>query len=208
MLTNDLEALRMIDNVLDLIYYDRENLSNYTWKEHAVEGDGILAEIAELVGHKGASMFLVDTLKMDRSKNYSQKSQAEAWMAVCEVLGKAGMWEKPIPHDGTGQGLAVAFIQHILDRMNTAERIIENYNLCHDKHRQVGVEEFSEGCADEQRKHYGCAPDAEDARKWRELVEFVDEADARGRSILASLYTDGSMFLQHGTTYGAINHHK
>lgn len=179
MLTNDMEALRMIDNVLDLIYYDRENLQDYTWKDHAIQGDEIIKEIAKLVGHDDAPMFLVNAVREKVANNKSLTSiemQAEAWEAVYNLLNKNGMYQAQLKHDHSGLGLALAFIQHILDRMNTAERIIENHDLCHDKHGQVGVKEFAEGCADEQRKHYGRAPDAEDAKKWRALCQMTKRA--------------------------------
>jgi len=42
-----------------------------------------------------------------------------------------------------------------------ARAIIAAHNLCHDLHGKVGPREFADGCAAEQRKLYGCAPDAD-----------------------------------------------
>src|SRR3990167_2557637 len=43
----------------------------------------------------------------------------------------------------------------------------EIHSLCHNLPQTVPVCEFAAGCAAEQRKIYGAAPDAEDAARWR-----------------------------------------
>lgn len=43
----------------------------------------------------------------------------------------------------------------------TTKAIIATHDLCHDLHGTVGPNEFAAGCAAEQRKLYGCAPDAD-----------------------------------------------
>lgn len=39
--------------------------------------------------------------------------------------------------------------------------IIERHDLCHNMHGKVDAQDFAAGCAAEQRKLYGCAPDAD-----------------------------------------------
>ena len=47
----------------------------------------------------------------------------------------------------------------------------EIHDICHNLHNCVGVEEFAEGCAKEQRKLYGSAPHVD---KLREFKAYID----------------------------------
>ena len=40
-------------------------------------------------------------------------------------------------------------------------KIIEQNDLCHNLHGEVDARAFADGCAQEQYKEYGCAPDAD-----------------------------------------------
>lgn len=46
----------------------------------------------------------------------------------------------------------------VLAEVARLKAIIAQHDLCHDLHGKVGAREFAEGCAQEQRKHYGRAP--------------------------------------------------
>lgn len=48
-----------------------------------------------------------------------------------------------------------------------AEDALAQHDLCHDLHGKVGAEDFSAGCAAEQRRLYGRAPDADEAGRLR-----------------------------------------
>lgn len=50
----------------------------------------------------------------------------------------------------------------------------EIHGICHNLHGKVNAREFADGCADEQRRLYGCAPDAD------ELVR-IKECFGRGK---------------------------
>ena len=63
-------------------------------------------------------------------------------------------------------GLA-AQMPELLGRVKTAETIVATHDLCHDLHGKVGPCEFAEGCAREQRKLFGYAPDADKVRNLR-----------------------------------------
>lgn len=52
-------------------------------------------------------------------------------------------------------------------------RIIAQHDLCHNLHGQVDARVFADGCTAEQRKIYGCAPDADEIERLRaENVEL------------------------------------
>lgn len=40
-------------------------------------------------------------------------------------------------------------------------KVIETHDLCHNLHGQVDARAFADGCAQEQRQLFGCAPDAD-----------------------------------------------
>ena len=46
----------------------------------------------------------------------------------------------------------------------------EIHDLCHNLHGTVDAEAFAAGCAAEQRRIYGCAPDADRCASLRELA--------------------------------------
>lgn len=46
-------------------------------------------------------------------------------------------------------------------RAERAEAIVAAHDLCHNLHGKVDARAFADGCADEQRRLYGCAPDAD-----------------------------------------------
>lgn len=52
----------------------------------------------------------------------------------------------------------------------TAEEI---NNICHNLHGTVDARAFAHGCAQEQRKLYGVAPDADEVQKLREALAMV-----------------------------------
>jgi hypothetical protein len=49
----------------------------------------------------------------------------------------------------------------------------EIHAICHDLHGTVDARGFADGCAAEQRKLYGCAPDADRALKLEATLETV-----------------------------------
>ncbi|MGB3935171.1 MAG: hypothetical protein WBL29_05595 [Burkholderiales bacterium] len=51
--------------------------------------------------------------------------------------------------------------------------VIAQHDLCHNQHGKVGARDFADGCTQEQRKHYGCAPDADDSAEAIALLRTV-----------------------------------
>lgn len=51
------------------------------------------------------------------------------------------------------------------ERAERAEAVIAQHDLCHKLHGKVDARAFADGCAAEQRKLYGCAPDADRVRE-------------------------------------------
>jgi tetratricopeptide (TPR) repeat protein len=52
--------------------------------------------------------------------------------------------------------------------------VVAAHDLCHDLHGKVGPREFADGCAAEQRKLYGCAPDADDVVRLKAELTKID----------------------------------
>lgn len=96
----------------------------------------------------------------EASEGFIRGEPASVWdgTAVCSVL----------------EELAVA-----CGRVAELEAIIAAHDLCHDLHGKVGPREFADGCAAEQRKFYGCAPDAD-------RVAELSAENARLRAALAA----------------------
>lgn len=55
-------------------------------------------------------------------------------------------------------------------------RIIRQHDLCHNQHGKVDARAFADGCAAEQRKLYGCAPDADEATRLRSCLRQIAES--------------------------------
>lgn len=62
---------------------------------------------------------------------------------------------------------------NLKEKLEKAEAIIAQHDLCHNLHGKVDAQAFAAGCAAEQRKLYGCAPDADQARINCETVELL-----------------------------------
>lgn len=54
--------------------------------------------------------------------------------------------------------------------------IIATHDLCHNLHGTVGADDFADGCAAEQRKIFGCAPDADEVKRLALMLEGRDKA--------------------------------
>ncbi len=84
-----------------------------------------------------------------------------------------------------GQGL----LSWAADKIQQLQNIVATHDLCHNQHGKVGPQDFAAGCAAEQRKLYGFAPDADAARlRARSIASLEDklkEAEAR-----ANLWAD------------------
>ncbi len=67
-----------------------------------------------------------------------------------------------------------AFIRKVLVRAREhiaeLQAIIDKHDLCHNLHGKVDARAFADGCADEQRKHFGCAPDSDEVKRLKALV--------------------------------------
>lgn len=54
--------------------------------------------------------------------------------------------------------------------MRRWKRIVRTHDICHNLHGKVDARAFADGCATEQRKLYGCAPDADEADRLYQIV--------------------------------------
>lgn len=68
--------------------------------------------------------------------------------------------------------------------------VIAQHDLCHDLHGKVGAEDFARGCAAEQRRLYGRAPDADEVARLRaalrEIVGCWDDRELEDGFAVAS----------------------
>jgi hypothetical protein len=61
------------------------------------------------------------------------------------------------------QTAATAVAPALLAEVRRLRGVIAQHDLCHDLHGQVNAGDFARGCAAEQRRLYGCSPDADRA---------------------------------------------
>lgn len=61
----------------------------------------------------------------------------------------------------------------------------EIHNICHNLHGTVNAQASAAGCAEEQRKLYGCAPDADEVRRLREQNAALAERVAAQSELLS-----------------------
>lgn len=61
--------------------------------------------------------------------------------------------------DGAFIANAPTDIRDLLSEVERLQGVIAQHDLCHDLHGKVDARAFADGCAAEQRKLYGCAPD-------------------------------------------------
>lgn len=71
----------------------------------------------------------------------------------------------------------------------------EVHNICHDLHGKVDAAAFAAGCAEEQRKIYNCAPDAD---KVKELTRALTWALAQLRMLVTDDEGSGSFIRGRG----------
>lgn len=97
---------------------------------------------------------------MNNPPEHLTDSERELWNN-CYVADVMGSYRRGAM-EGLLQSLSVSRA-----RVAELEAIIAAHDLCHDLHGKVGPREFADGCAAEQRKIYGCAPDADENARLR-----------------------------------------
>lgn len=80
------------------------------------------------------------------------------------------------------------------DELLRLRAVVKQHDLCHDLHGKVDAQAFADGCAAEQRRIYGCAPDRDELTRLRTdvaeavktlsgvLTSLRDHADVRDGS--------------------------
>ena len=66
--------------------------------------------------------------------------------------------------------IAVLEVEHPETEIEKLQNIIDTHDLCHDKDQNVGPREYADGCSAQQRKLYGCAPDADEVERLTRLL--------------------------------------
>jgi len=56
-------------------------------------------------------------------------------------------------------------IKELESNVFSLQQIVTTHDLCHNLHGAVDAQAFADGCANEQRKHFGCAPDADEVER-------------------------------------------
>ena len=77
-----------------------------------------------------------------------------------EAVSRLTAWERDY---GALSRVFADDVLAVLGEVRRLRGIIAQHDLCHDLHDKVGAEDFARGCAAEQRRLYGCAPDADRA---------------------------------------------
>lgn len=62
------------------------------------------------------------------------------------------------------------------DEVKRLQAVIDAHDLCHNLHGQVDARAFADGCAAEQRKIYGCAPDADEVERLQVRLAELEAA--------------------------------
>lgn len=78
--------------------------------------------------------------------------------------------------DGTHADAAVIVweqCQMLVMEIDRLRSVIARHDLCHNLHGQVDARAFADGCTDEQRKLFGCAPDADAVARLRAALERI-----------------------------------
>lgn len=101
-------------------------------------------------------------------------------------------------HPECSQVPTAAITKEIDRRILELEEIIAKHDLCHNLHGKVDARSFADGCAAEQRKLYGEAPDCDRAKELEEAVRVLAEEcwqrrESEGRRIELLLFTPGSV---------------
>ncbi len=68
-------------------------------------------------------------------------------------------------------------VPRLLAEVERLRGVIAQHELCHDLHGKVDASAFAAGCAAEQRRIYGCAPDADENASLRAEVEQLREVN-------------------------------
>lgn len=102
-------------------------------------------------------------------------------------------WNCPTYWDGCNCNQRIRTLESELARLRC---VIAKHDLCHDLHGKVGAREFADGCAAEQRKLYGCAPDADELAALRaenaRLRKLVDPVQHAGNDMEPDEYPGNS----------------
>lgn len=70
-------------------------------------------------------------------------------------------------------GRLISAVRWLAAERERLQGVIAQHELCHDLHGKVDARAFADGCAAEQRRLYGCAPDADEACEYRVLKQRV-----------------------------------
>ncbi len=65
----------------------------------------------------------------------------------------------------------VPLMRKAADEIERLRKVIADHDLCHNLHGKVDARAFADGCVAEQRKLYGCAPDADELARLRAIVD-------------------------------------
>jgi hypothetical protein len=81
-------------------------------------------------------------------------------------------------------------------RVAELQAVIDRHDLCHNLHGKVDARAFADGCAQEQRRLYGCAPDADEVaalracQAWQQASAVAVPKDVKAWAVDAAGYWD------------------
>ena len=64
-------------------------------------------------------------------------------------------------------------VLNLINQIRTLQEVIDMNNICHNLHGKVDARAFADGCAAEQRKLYGYAPDADELENIKSKINMI-----------------------------------
>lgn len=104
----------------------------------------------------------------------SSQLEEDAYRQLMTALGEL---DPDLHNSITAMNIASIRIRRLEMEKEKLKAIIEQHDLCHNLHGKVGAREFADGCAQEQRKLYGEAPDADRIVELEKVVKAAKLLD-------------------------------
>lgn len=93
----------------------------------------------------------------------------------------------------------IAMLHQLVPEVERLYRAEDQHDRCHDLHGKVNARDFANGCTAEQRRLYGCAPDADDLAQAKETIamyekrlgrtlEFIKDLNGAANNIKREIY--------------------
>jgi hypothetical protein len=142
----------------------------------AIDGERMWLE-AEIANLRAQVEALTKERDQFRSSRDRMMQERDSWRASYEgeIHGHNALRRR---FATTGDGTFAQFVERLAKERDEARAIIDTNDLCHNLHGKVDAQAFADGCAQEQRKLYGCAPHADKVDNQRRHIHSIERAFA------------------------------